>query len=308
MRIPVAVALIEDQQGRVLLSKRHAHLHQGGLWEFPGGKLEPGESPEQGLRREIAEELGLEVRAQRPLIQIRHDYADRQVLLDVWRVLDWRGEPRGLEGQELAWVEPSALQDYPLPAADRPIVTALRLPDRYLIATPATPDATAFSQRLRQALSNGILLVQFRPPNQAQTLLGLSREMCQEFGAQLLVNSGLELDLAEFKQAELGLHLKSADLMRLQRRPDVAGLVAASCHDPAQLRRAAELGLDFAVLSPVLPTTSHADARPLGWAQFAQWVAEAQLPVYALGGVGELPPTQAWAHGAQGIAGIRGLW
>ena len=108
----VAVAVIADDQSRILLARRHHNVHQGGLWEFPGGKLEPRETLADALRRECREELGIEVRAHRPLISIRHDYPDRRVLLDVHRVTEYQGEPRGLEGQPLAWVASSDLGDY----------------------------------------------------------------------------------------------------------------------------------------------------------------------------------------------------
>lgn len=136
-RIHVAAAVIRAVDGRVLIAKRPLDKHQGGLWEFPGGKVEAGESVEAALARELAEELGITVTAAQPLIQVRHDYPDKQVLLDVWQVLAFSGEPHGAEGQPLAWVEPAQLPGYSFPAANRPIVAAARLPDRYLI----TPDA-----------------------------------------------------------------------------------------------------------------------------------------------------------------------
>ena len=129
----VAVAVIQDSSGRILLSRRADHAHQGGLWEFPGGKLDPGETLAQALKREIREELGIEVQSHSPLIRINHRYPDRSVLLDVHRVTAYSGVPEGREGQPLVWVAPESMRDYPMPAADRPIVTALRLPDSYLI-------------------------------------------------------------------------------------------------------------------------------------------------------------------------------
>ena len=99
--VHVAVAVIQDALGRVLLSRRPEQVHQGGLWEFPGGKLEQGESLSHALRREILEELGLQVMDHQPLIAITHHYPDRSVLLDVHRVTEYLGEPHGLEDQPL---------------------------------------------------------------------------------------------------------------------------------------------------------------------------------------------------------------
>lgn len=308
--LQVAVAVIEDVRGRILLAQRPAKGHLAGLWEFPGGKLEPGETLAQALHREVWEELGLRVLAHRPLIRIRHDYGEKRVLLDAHRVTAWEGVPRGLEGQPLAWVTPEQLSGYPLPPADRPIVNAIRLPERYLIATPDSADPKCFRQRLAGALAGGIRLLQFRPlglsRGAALSLLALCRELCAPCQARVLVSSRLLPWLPPGAQPDI--HLTARDLLALERRPPGASWVSASCHDREELLRAQRLGLDFVVLSPVRATASHPGAAPIGWRQFAAWVAESRIPVYAMGGVGGLSPEVAWGFGAQGIAGIRGLW
>ena len=123
--IHVAVAVIRNARNDILISRRHADSHQGGLWEFPGGKLKRGESLQQALERELREELGIEIGAIRPLLEIEHDYGDRRVLLDVWLVREFSGEARGLEGQPLSWVAPTQLANYAFPAANRPILEAI---------------------------------------------------------------------------------------------------------------------------------------------------------------------------------------
>lgn len=130
--VHVAVGVILGSDRRVLLARRAGDAHQGGLWEFPGGKVEAGESVQQALARELAEELGITVTASEPLLKISHDYGDKAVILDVHVVMAFTGEPRGLEQQPLAWVTAGALTDYPLPAANVPIVAAVR---RYLADT-----------------------------------------------------------------------------------------------------------------------------------------------------------------------------
>ncbi len=308
--IHVAAAAILDREGRVLLSRRHDHLHQGGLWEFPGGKLEPGETVEAALRREIREELDLRLSAHRPLIQVKHHYPDRSVLLDVHLVTAYEGEARGMEGQPLAWVAPQDLAGYPLPAADRPIVAALNLPDRYLITGADPLDPEQFLARLGRALERGLALVQLRAVGLSDTSLADLAEsavaLCHRKGARLLLNG--PPDLAEQVGAD-GVHLNSQRLRTLDERPlNRDRLVAASCHSVEELVKAAALGADFAVLSPVLPTNSHPGVVPLGWERFAELTVEAPLPVYALGGMQEELIPQAWAHGGQGIAAISGLW
>ncbi|NBC48818.1 MAG: Nudix family hydrolase [Gammaproteobacteria bacterium] len=309
--IHVAAGIVNDTKGRVLIAKRPEAAHQGGLWEFPGGKLESGESVEQGLRRELAEELGIQVFASRPLIRLSHDYRDRRVLLDIHQVLDYQGTPQGREGQPLDWLAPEAMDADRFPAADRPVISALRLPSRYLItgAGPAAPDA--FLMHLEQRLARtGVPIVQLRAPwldtDRYADLARRCAALCRRMGALLLVNC--EVELATRLPVD-GLHLNEQRLLALDERPDLGRcLIGASCHDADALARAATLGLDYALLSPVCPTRSHPEAEPLGWKRFAALVEPAPLPVYALGGVGDPDLQTAWRHGAQGVAGISGFW
>ena len=310
MRIHVAAAALADGEERVLLTRRPDHVHQGGLWEFPGGKLEPEESVAGGLARELREELGIRVEASEPLIRVRHDYGDRRILLDVHRVLRFSGIPHGREGQPMRWLHPDAMRLDELPAADRPIVLALRLPDRYLITGPDPLLPDAFIDSLAQALDRGIRLVQLRAPGLAPDLyVELARRAyarCAARDARLILNAAVDLarDLPQH-----GLHLSAARLWMLDERPGGPGLlVGASCHDAEELMRAEALGLDYAFLSPVMPTASHATTRPLGWERFADLVDGAGLPVYALGGLGLADLAEAKRRGAQGIAAIRAFW
>ena len=123
--VNVAVGVLIDDAGRVLVTRRAPEAHQGGLWEFPGGKVEANETLLEALARELREELGVRVETTEPLMALEHDYGDKQVRLDVHRVTRWSGEPRGLEGQPLAWQQPEQLQDWAFPAANRPILERL---------------------------------------------------------------------------------------------------------------------------------------------------------------------------------------
>lgn len=308
--IHVAAGAIEDGCGRILIARRPDGVHQGGLWEFPGGKLEPGETPEQGLARELAEELGIRVTASRPLIRVRHDYGDKQVLLDVHRVSAYQGRVRGREGQPIDWVRPDDMAAARFPAADRPIIGALRLPEVYLITGPEPTDAADFLGRLERALDSGIALVQLRAhalsdPDYAR-LAERAEVLCARFGAKLILSGRPDL-VARLPVA--GMHLRCAALRSTSTRPlPHDRLVGASCHNSDDLVLAGRLGLDYALLSPVRRTLSHPDARPLGWRQFRVLVEPASVPVYALGGVGRQDLDSSFRHGGQGIAAIRGLW
>ena len=308
--IHVAAAAISDARGRVLIAQRPAHVHQGGLWEFPGGKLEQGESPGQALERELLEELGIKVGATRQLIQVRHDYPDKSVLLDVWHVKDYTGIPVGREGQPLEWVELNDLGDFSFPAANIPIIQALQLPDRYLITPEPDSDTSGFLGVLEGAIERGISLVQLRAKqlteeNYRQLALAAA-ELCRPANVRLLLNCAPQLVPGLGAQ---GVHLTGRRLMELQRRPlDSGYLVAASCHNLEEVARAGKLGLDFVVVSPVRETASHPAAPAIGLDGLRSLCDVAVMPAYALGGMQESDIEAVWQCGAQGIAAIRGLW
>lgn len=309
----MAVAAIVNKEGLVLIARRPLHVHQGGRWEFPGGKVEAGEDVLAALVRELHEELGIDVLQARPLIRVPHRYPERQVLLDVWRIDDFAGHAYGREGQEVRWVTSGELSDYEFPPPNRPIITALRLPDRYLITPePGGPDDWPdFLAQLEQALQRGARMVQLRTKQlvgaQLEQLAPQVHELCRCHGARVLLNAAPELALVLGMD---GVQLSSKALMRVDQRPSLpAGmLVGASCHTAKELAHASAMGADFALLSPVQATQSHPETTPLGWETFAQLADACRIPVYALGGMTAEDIPMAWRHGGQGVAAIRGLW
>ncbi|AIR89626.1 Nudix family hydrolase [Pseudomonas cremoricolorata] len=309
-RVHVAAAVIRRADGHILIARRADTQHQGGLWEFPGGKVEAGEGVEAALARELREELGIEVQRSRALISVSHDYPDKQVLLEVREVRDFTGEPHGAEGQPLAWVAPRDLPHYAFPEANQAIVAAARLPDQYLI-TPDDADPGQLLRGIRQAVANGVGLIQLRAPDMydpkyrdiAVDAVGLCAGK-----AQLMLKGPLEW-LGDFPAA--GWHLTAAQLRKYAAngRPFPASRwLAASCHDAEELALAQQMGVDFVTLSPVQPTQTHPNAQPLGWEQAQRLIAGFNLPVFLLGGVGPDDRSRAWQVGAQGVAGIRALW
>ncbi|MBB4818801.1 8-oxo-dGTP diphosphatase [Pseudomonas alcaligenes] len=309
-RVHVAAAVIRGADGRVLIARRPDDKHQGGLWEFPGGKVEEGEAVQVALSRELEEELGIRVSSARPLIQVHHDYPDKQVLLDVWEVSAFTGEPHGAEGQPLAWVTEQELADYEFPAANQPILAAARLPDRYLI-TPDELEPQELLQGVRAALAKGVRLIQLRAPNmfdaQYRDLAVDIQGLCAR-RAQLMLKGPLEW-LGDFPAA--GWHLTADQLRRYAPRgrpfPKERWL-AASCHSAEELELATEMGVDFVTLSPLQATQTHPDAHPLGWGAAQEMIRRFNKPVFLLGGVGPDDLPRAWQTGAQGVAGIRAFW
>ncbi|MBK1691298.1 Nudix family hydrolase [Ectothiorhodospira mobilis] len=310
--LDVAIGVIRDPGGACLVARRPRDLPQGGLWEFPGGKVAPGESPARALARELDEELGILPRRALPLITVTHDYPGRRVRLHGFTVHGYAGTPRGREGQPLRWV---AVQDLPgldFPAANRPILRALTLPDRYLI-TPEPLDPEGLLRGLARTLATGtVRLVQLRAPARTQAeVLALAREavpLCHRHGARILLNADPETASAAGAD---GVHLNGVRLARWAARglrPQGGGLVAASVHDEVSLEQARCLGCDWIVISPVAPTATHPGGKPLGWNRFAELARAAGCPAYALGGMTPAHIPRARACGGQGVAGIRGLW
>jgi 8-oxo-dGTP diphosphatase len=245
-----------------------------------------------------------------PLISIHYQYHDRHVRLDFFRVTAYEGKAKGMEGQPLRWLAPWEMQPEAFPPADRPVITALQLPDRYLITGESPLDPVLFLQRLACSLKAGLSLVQLRAhelnDQRYRELLNKALDLCRHFGARLVVNR--PSNCAHWMGLADGIHLTTQQLLALQARPDGRGWVGASCHNPEELARAVALQLDYALLSPVMPTASHPESTAMGWQRFAEWVGGVNLPVYALGGMrGELL-SRAKQAGAQGIAGIRGFW
>jgi 8-oxo-dGTP diphosphatase len=307
-RVEVAAAVITRSDGCFLLGQRPAGKAYAGYWEFPGGKIERGELPLSALRRELHEELGIDIERAYPWLTRDYDYAHAAVRLRFYRVVKWAGNLHGRESQRFVWQAPDAISVDPLLPANAPILRALRLPPVYAITHAAKLGRAELLRRLEQALARGLRLVQVR---EKELLEGELRELAARViglahahGACVLVNGTPQL--ARELGAD-GVHLTSAQLRKTRLRPDL-GLVGASCHDADELARAHALGADFVVLGPVLPTPSHPGATGLGWARFAALLKDCPLPVYALGGLRPADLETAWRHGAHGISMMRGAW
>ena len=310
--IHVVAGVIENTQGEILLTRRPDHVHQGGLWEFPGGKCEQGESIEQALVRELKEELDIDVQQARPLIRIDHTYPDqRRVLLDVWRVEHWAGQPWGREQQRMEWCAMKALQDRAFPSANLPILSALRLPSFYLITPePSSWRDKKFFYQLEACLDQQISLIQLRAKHLTDKEYCYYAEkaltLCDRHGATLMVNTTVEIALSV---GASGLHLTCERAQCYTERPlEKSWNISTSCHSLAEIQHAHRLQVDFIVLSPVKMTPSHIETPPLGWHQFFHLTEQSDCPVFALGGMNKQDVVKAWAHGGQGIAAIRSLW
>lgn len=306
--IDVAAAVLLRKDGAFLLAQRPPGKAYEGYWEFPGGKIEMGETPLHALCRELHEELGITAVTAHPWLERVFAYPHAVVRLHFFRVFDWQGEPHGHEGQQLSWQRSPLISVAPLLPANAPVLRALELPSLYAISNAAELGCEEFIQRLERALQNGLRLLQVREKNlSGEALARLAAQAVQLahcYGARVLVNG--DAGLAKRTGAD-GVHFTGAQLHDCQSRPDFAWC-SVSCHNAAELQRAGALGFDCALLSPVLPTQSHPGAAHLGWEKFAAMVAGTTVPVYALGGLAAEDLPVAQRHGAHGIALLRQAW
>ncbi len=306
--VHAAVAVFRRSDGAVLLAQRPDGKPWAGWWEFPGGKVEAGETALAALHREVQEELGSTVLSAYPWLTRTFAYPEKTVKLHFFMVRDWQTEPHGREGQLLSWQMPPHLNVSPMLPANEPVLNALTLPPIYAITHLDALGEKEFFIRLEYALQNGLKLIQVREKTLAiNTLKRFSQQvvnMANDFNARVLIN-GNEALADEVNAA--GVHYISQQLMALREKPKHL-LCAASCHNQQELEQAQKLGLDFVVCSPVLLTLSHVGAPTLGWQKFGEMISGYSLPIYALGGLTEAALTEAWHHGAHGIAMQRSVW
>lgn|SRR5690554_4130353 len=316
--IDVAVGVLLRPDGKVLLGQRPFEKAWPGWWELPGGKIEPGESVEQALVRELQEELGITATQFTRWVTYVHEYPKTIVRLAFCKVTAWEGEPRGMENQALAWTHPQQpLEVGPVLPATEPPLRWLTFPERYLVSDIGSSEGLPpWLERLDAALNKGVGFVQFREPQwqalahqdegarqQLEAAFQSVLERCHQAGARCLVNA--VHPESWWTQAD-GVHLRGADVLLRRAIPPQPALVAASVHNEEERQAARELKVDFMVMGHVLPTPSHPDRPAMGWERFRQLAEGAGCPVYAIGGQSEQTLREAQQHGAHGIAVMRG--
>lgn len=305
--IDVVVAVILCPDGGFLLTCRPEGKPYAGYWEFPGGKVESGESFRHALNRELQEELGIQVLSANPWIVREFTYEHAMVRLHFYRVTMWHGEPRGREGQILSWQFPYEITVKPLLPANGPILRALRLPSIYAITNATEIGIQNTLASLEVALERGLRLIQIREKemerNQLRAFSSDVVLLAHTYHANVLINE--DLQLAQDIHAD-GVHLTAAQLLALSSRPEF-GWCGASCHNEEELLHAMQLNIDFVVLGPVQPTLTHPNASILGWQKFSTLCRQSSLPVYALGGMLYDDLQTAFELGGHGIAMMRGI-
>jgi 8-oxo-dGTP diphosphatase len=321
-----AVGVIQRNDGWVLLAERPVGKPWSGYWEFPGGKIEANETPQQALKRELQEELGVTPTVTYPWLTRSFDYEAKYdatgqletpaktVRLHFFIVTEWDGEPFGLEKQAISWQHPEHVNVTPMLPANAPILTALNLGHLYAITNLSELGEALFFERLKIALNNGLKMIQVREKQLPRSaLISFAErviEIANPYGAKVFVNSASFNSISSHAALNLksaGIHFTSRDLMQLRAKP-TGLLCGASCHNSHELAQAALLGLDYVMLSPVQATHSHAEVKPLGWDAFRGLMTDYSLPVYALGGLQISDLHAARLNGAHGIAMQRSIW
>lgn len=305
--VDVAVGILVRRDGRLLMASRPGGKPYAGYWEFPGGKLEPGETVAHALARELHEELGIDVGAVFPWLVRVFDYPHALVRLHFCRVFDWGGELHAREQQRFGFFSLAGLPT-PLLPATVPVLRGLELPAFYGVSAARVLGAEVFLRRLDSALANGLKQVQLREPelaaDEVERLFAEMRAMTRNTGALLLVNS--RHPRALWERAD-GVHLTARALRDTSARPPLAW-VGTSVHTADELERAGELALDYAVLGAVAATASHPDQVPLGWIGFERIARATAVPVYAIGGLDLESLAPAMARGAHGVALLSAAW
>lgn len=308
--LAVAAGLLQNAEGRWLVAQRPEGKADAGLWEFPGGKLKPGESAFRALARELREELGVEIEQGEALAVVRHVGA-RRIHLHGWVVRQWRGIAIAREHQALKWVAAPDLIQFPMPAPDGPLRARVALPRHYAI-TPDPDDRTDFASELRRTLTRsdlGIISLRARPRSSdayARSAEQFLRTVRAERPDLLALIHGTP-DEAQVLGFD-GAHLSSAALAAAHSRSATPMWLFASVHNAREIALAESLGVDAMVLAPVGATETHPGAPTLGWQRFAALTRRTATPVYALGGLQPAQLGHAHAHGAFGLAAIRGYW
>jgi len=305
----IAVGIVFNQRQQILISKRNSNEHLPGYWEFPGGKVEAGESFKLALRRELAEEIGITVNSAIKFIELRHDYYDRHLHFQFFKVLNFSDEIQACEDQQLRWVSLNELNAIQFPQANRAVINALTLPAYYMIADEKFFDKNLVSS-VRRQLENGVNVIQHRADRDTDKSSYLKnaneiKKICQQYSAKFIMNCPLEWIVEdEFCH----IHLSSELLKKVYTNGKNSfkhDLFSASCHDETEVKMANELDVRCILIGAVNPTESHPNGAVLGWKRFSELCFYSHNPVYALGGMQLDDYKNALMYGAQGVAAIR---
>ena len=308
VHVHVSVAVLINADHQVLLGQRPAPKAWEGWWEFPGGKIEKGETSVDALYREIYEEIGVKIIQFKKWVTRKYSYGGNDITLHFFKVHKWEGEVTSKENQKLVWTYLQNPNVSPILPANLFVQKAFDLPKYYAITNLSETSKIIFFNQLKNKISNGLKMIQVREKNISFDEFKIfSKEVikiCKPKGVKVIINS--DVNLAYEIKAD-GVHLTSKDLVSMKTKPKNL-IVSASCHNPEEIDIAEKLNINFIVLSIVKHTLSHPDVKPMGWAKFKKIANKVNTPIYALGGLGVKDNQVALENGAIGIASQRLIW
>lgn len=301
--IKVVVGVLHNKNGQFLIAKRQNHQFMGEFWEFPGGKIEPGESAESAIKRELKEELNIDIKALSYHRTIFHTYPDRKIELNVYCINKYNNTPIGAEGQTIVWKKAHELKPYKLLPTMKTLITSIKLPNKYWITPSSNHQSKAWMKKFEEKLTKDIKLIQLRSKNKLDS--GFIAEIyheCQQHNLKLLLNT---IDKT-FKESFCdGWHLTTNEMFEYTHRPCSENkLLGVSTHNIDEAMTAQKMGADFIVISPIQPTATHPNTKALGWENAKKVTNKITIPVYFLGGMTLKDLDKTLKFGAQGIAGV----
>lgn len=301
--IKAVVGALYNHKQQILIAKRQSHQFMGGFWELPGGKVESNESEQQAIIRELREELGIVVTDLSIHQTMVYHYTDRIVKLSIYTINQYQHIPKGIEGQEIAWVDVNQLHKHKLLPTMKAFIDSITLPNKYWITPSSNHQTDDWMAKFNEKMTQDIELIQLRSKIELdKSFITELHNKCQQYNIKLLLN----IPNKTFDEVYCdGWHLTTGEMLTLNKRPcDESKLLGASTHNLKEALQAQELGADFVVISPVQATQTHPDTAPLGWDAAQEVVNKLNIPVYFLGGMRLDDLDKALILGAQGIAGV----
>ena len=301
--IKAVVGVLHNKDQQILIAKRQDHQFMGGFWELPGGKIEHGESPEVAISRELNEELGIIVDKLSLHQTMVYQYTDRIVELSIYNIDNYLNTPKGVEGQEIAWVSVENLNSYKLLPTMKSFINSITLPKQYWITPSSNHQSDEWIRKFDEKIKQGISLIQLRSKTKLDiTFIEELHNKCKHNNINLLLNT---VDKSFHEAYCDGWHITTGEMFDLKSRPCANNkLLGASTHDLTEALKAQDLGADFIVISPVQATQTHPDTVPIGWDAAKEVVDKLNIPVYFLGGMTLNDLDKTLKLGAQGIAGV----
>ncbi|WPE17933.1 Nudix family hydrolase [Candidatus Thioglobus autotrophicus] len=301
--IKAVVGVLQNSANEILIAKRQAHQFMSGFWELPGGKIEPNESEQQAIIRELKEELGIIVTDLSIHQTMVYQYTDRIVELSIYTINQYQNTPEGIEGQEIVWTNIKDLSQYKLLPTMTAFINSITLPNKYWITPSSNHQSEAWTRKFDEKLKQGISLIQLRGKVDINSnFIAELYNKCAQNNVKLLLN----IPNKTFNESYCdGWHLTTSEMLKIHNRPCANDkILGVSTHDLTEALKAQEIGADFVVISPVQATQTHPDTTPIGWGAAGEVVKKLNIPVYFLGGMTINDLNKTLKLGAQGIAGV----